>query len=184
MHVRWWVELSFFPLNGREASSGVFWGVCELSMTLGSLSADGWDCVPLFLVVCREVSSTGACRQLWGQALVLICYAYLHEHTHQLIFPGTGKSLEVQHHGLGAPTPEALARPLAMEPWAHKPHSVARERRKKRKKKKRKKKKENKQNPRQIAKTTTNRSNNNTYTEKRREEKKQENKEFKNENSQ
>ena len=31
-------------------SRGVFWGVCELSMTLGSLSANGWGCVPVLLV--------------------------------------------------------------------------------------------------------------------------------------
>ena len=59
-----WVELSLFPLMGRAASGGVFWGVCELSMTLGSLSADGWGCVPVLLVIWREVFSTGACRQL------------------------------------------------------------------------------------------------------------------------
>ena len=28
-------------------------------MTLGSLSADGWGCVPVLLVVWHEVSSTG-----------------------------------------------------------------------------------------------------------------------------
>ena len=28
---------------GRATSVGMFWGVCELSMTLGSLSADGWS---------------------------------------------------------------------------------------------------------------------------------------------
>ena len=32
-------------------SGGVFWGVCELSMILGSLSANGWSCVPVLLVV-------------------------------------------------------------------------------------------------------------------------------------
>ena len=30
-------------LSGRATSGGVFWGVCELSMILGSLSANGWD---------------------------------------------------------------------------------------------------------------------------------------------
>ena len=29
-------------LVGRAASGGVFFSVCELSMTLGSLSANGW----------------------------------------------------------------------------------------------------------------------------------------------
>ena len=33
----------------------VFWGVCGLSMTLGCLSADGWGCIPVLLVVWSEV---------------------------------------------------------------------------------------------------------------------------------
>ena len=49
MPVLWWVELSLVPLMGRAVSGGVFWGVCELSTTLGSLSIDGWGCVPVFL---------------------------------------------------------------------------------------------------------------------------------------
>ena len=28
----WWVELSLVPLMGKATSSGVFWGVCELSI--------------------------------------------------------------------------------------------------------------------------------------------------------
>ena len=47
----WRVELSLFPLNSRAMSSGMFWGVCELSTTLGSLCADGWVCVPVLFVV-------------------------------------------------------------------------------------------------------------------------------------
>ena len=39
------------------------WGVCEL-MILGSLSANGWCCVPVLLVVWHGASSTGACW-LW-----------------------------------------------------------------------------------------------------------------------
>ena len=31
------------PLVGRAMSVGVLWDVCELSVTLGSLSADGWS---------------------------------------------------------------------------------------------------------------------------------------------
>ena len=31
--VFWWVELDLVPLIGRATSGGVFWGVCELSMT-------------------------------------------------------------------------------------------------------------------------------------------------------
>ena len=51
---------------GRAVSRGMFWGICELSTILGSLSADGWDCIPVLLVVCSEVSSSGACRLLGG----------------------------------------------------------------------------------------------------------------------
>ena len=50
-------------------ASGVFWGVCELSMILGSLSANGWGCVPVLLVVWHRVSSTGACWLLSGAGL-------------------------------------------------------------------------------------------------------------------
>ena len=47
-------------------SGGVFWGVCELIMTLASLSANGWGCVPVLLVVWHGVSSIGACWSLSG----------------------------------------------------------------------------------------------------------------------
>ena len=60
----WVLFQSLFPLKGRATSGGLLWGGCELIMTLGSLSADGWGCVPFLLVVWCEVSSTGACRQL------------------------------------------------------------------------------------------------------------------------
>ena len=52
MPVFWWVELDLVPLMSRAMSGGVFWGVCEVSTTLGSLSADRWVCVPVLLVVC------------------------------------------------------------------------------------------------------------------------------------
>ena len=39
-------------------SGGVFWGVCDLIMILGRLSANGWGCVPILLVVWHRVSST------------------------------------------------------------------------------------------------------------------------------
>ena len=41
-------------------SGGVFWGVCDLIMILGSLSANGWGCVLVLLVVWHGPSSTGA----------------------------------------------------------------------------------------------------------------------------
>ena len=53
-------------LVGRTTSGGVFWGVCELSMILGTLSANGWGCGPVLLVVWHGVSSTEACWSLSG----------------------------------------------------------------------------------------------------------------------
>ena len=62
----WWVRLDFFFLLGRAASRGVFWGVCELCMTLHNLSANGCGCVPVLVVVCHGASSTGTCLLLGG----------------------------------------------------------------------------------------------------------------------
>ena len=64
MPVVWWMRLDLVFLVGRTASGGVFWGVCDLSMILGSLSANGWGCVPVLLVVWHRASSTVACRSL------------------------------------------------------------------------------------------------------------------------
>ena len=64
--VFWSVGLDFVLLVGRAVSSGVFWGVCDLNMTLGSLSDNGWGCAPVLLVVWHGVSSTGACWPLGG----------------------------------------------------------------------------------------------------------------------
>ena len=61
MPVFWWMRLDLVFLVGRSMSGGVFWGVCELIMILGSLSANGWGCVPVLLVVWHRVSSTVAC---------------------------------------------------------------------------------------------------------------------------
>ena len=47
----WGMGLDLVSLVSRAVSSGVFWGVSELSVILGSLSANGWDCVPVLLVV-------------------------------------------------------------------------------------------------------------------------------------
>ena len=41
MPVFWWVGLDLVFLVGRATSGSVFWGICELSMILGSLSANG-----------------------------------------------------------------------------------------------------------------------------------------------
>ena len=60
------VGLDLVFLVGMAASGGVFWGVCDLIMILGSLSANGWGCVPVLLVVWHGVSSTVACWPLGG----------------------------------------------------------------------------------------------------------------------
>ena len=51
MPVFWSIRLDLVLLVGRTASHGVFWGICELFINLGSLSANGWSCVPVLLVV-------------------------------------------------------------------------------------------------------------------------------------
>ena len=58
--------LYLFFLVGRATSGDVFWGVCELSMILGSLSANGCSCVPVLVVVWHGMSSTGTCWPLGG----------------------------------------------------------------------------------------------------------------------
>ena len=65
MPVFWWMRLDLVFLVDNTTSSGVFWGVYDL-MILGSLSADGWGCVPVLLVVWHRVSSTVACWSLRG----------------------------------------------------------------------------------------------------------------------
>ena len=66
MPVFWWMRLDLVFLVGRIMSGGVFWGVCELIMVLGSLSANGWGCVPVLLVVWHRVSITADCWSLSG----------------------------------------------------------------------------------------------------------------------
>ena len=66
MPVFWCVGLDLVFMVCRATSGGVFWGVCELSMILGSLFANGWGCIPVLLVVWHGVSITGACWPLGG----------------------------------------------------------------------------------------------------------------------
>ena len=66
MPLFWWMRLDLFFLVGRTASSSVFWVVCELSMILGRLSANGWGCVSVLLAVWHVVSSSGVCWLLSG----------------------------------------------------------------------------------------------------------------------
>ena len=64
MPVFWWMRLDLVFLVGTSTSGGVFWGVCGLIMILDSLSAKGWGCVPVLLVVWHRVSNTVACWSL------------------------------------------------------------------------------------------------------------------------
>ena len=66
MPVFWWVGLNLVFLAGRATSSGVFWVFLELRMILGSLSSNGWGCVPVLLVVWHGASSSGACWPFCG----------------------------------------------------------------------------------------------------------------------
>ena len=66
MAVFWWVSLDVVFLVGRTTSGGVFWGVCDLIIILGSLCANGWCCVPVLLVVWHRLSRTVACWSLNG----------------------------------------------------------------------------------------------------------------------
>ena len=66
MLVFWLVGLDHVFLVGRSASGGVFCGVCDLIMILGSLSGSGWGCVPVLLVVWHRLSCTVACWSLSG----------------------------------------------------------------------------------------------------------------------
>ena len=66
MPVFWSMSLDLVFLVGRSVSGGVFWGLCELSMILGSLSAKGWGCFPVLLAVCHGVSRTVDCWSFSG----------------------------------------------------------------------------------------------------------------------
>ena len=66
MPVFWWMRLDLVSLVGRPTSCGVFLGVCDFIMILDSLSAKGWGCVPVLLVVWHRVSSTAAFWSLSG----------------------------------------------------------------------------------------------------------------------
>ena len=58
------MRLDLVFLVEMTTSGGVFWGVCDLIMILGSLSANVCGRVPVLLVVWHRVSSTVACWSL------------------------------------------------------------------------------------------------------------------------
>ena len=51
------MRLDLVFLVGRTTSGGVFWVVCGLIMILGHLSANGWGCVPVLLVIWHGASA-------------------------------------------------------------------------------------------------------------------------------
>ena len=94
------------PSGGRAVSSGVFWSVCELSMTLGSLSANGWGCVP--------ASCLAWGFQHWslldvGWRWVLVLRGRCLGEFSPIDITWGGRFLVVQCPGLGSPTSEAQA---------------------------------------------------------------------------
>ena len=60
------VEAGSCLSGGQDHVQWCVWGFCDLIMILGSLSANGWGCVPVLLVVWHRVSSTVACWSLSG----------------------------------------------------------------------------------------------------------------------
>ena len=119
--VFWWMRLDLVFLVGMTPTSGVFWGVCELIMILCRLSANGWGCVPVLLVVWHRVSSTVACCLLSGAG----SYPWdgdLWESFHHLVLCGAGRSLVDQCPELSSPTSEAQAWHPAGAPRPCQPH--------------------------------------------------------------
>ena len=73
MPVFWWMRLDLVFLVGRNASGGAFWGVCERSMNLGSLSANGWGCFPILLVVWHGAVQPLSARPAAELSLLRLC---------------------------------------------------------------------------------------------------------------
>ena len=67
----WLVKLGLVNLMGRAVTRSLVGSHCELRMTLGSLSADGWGCVPTLLIVWPEASQHWSLWAVgWAQDLV------------------------------------------------------------------------------------------------------------------
>ena len=106
MPVFWWMRLDLVFLVGRSASGGVFWGVCDLIMILGSLSANGF-CSCLASCLAYGVHHWSLLVAEWSWVLVLR-WRSLGDFRH-LILRGAGRSLVDQCFELGSPTSEAQA---------------------------------------------------------------------------
>ena len=122
-----------FSSDGQGCMKWCVWCIGELTVSLGSLSADGWGRVPALLAVWRKGSSTGAWRQL-SRAKSWCRHGGLHESSHGLMLPGVWDSLAAQGPRIGPSILQAQARTLAREPRTHKMQNAAREEKKKRKK--------------------------------------------------
>ena len=93
-------------LSAVQVSGGVFWSVCGLIMILGSLSANGWGCVPVLLVVWHRMSSTGAGLVFEWSWVLALRWRSLGDFRH-LILHGDGRSLVDQCPELESATSEA-----------------------------------------------------------------------------
>ena len=67
----WGVGLDLVFLVGRAASGGVFWGVCELFMILGSLSANGGLCSCIACCLAWDVQHWSLLAIGWSWVLAL-----------------------------------------------------------------------------------------------------------------
>ena len=105
MPVFWWMRLDLVFLVGMSTYDGVFWGISGLIMILGSLSATGWGCLPVLLVVWHMVSSTVACSLLSELGLGVEMEI---SGRFSLVLHGAGRSLVDQCSEVGSPTSEAL----------------------------------------------------------------------------
>ena len=120
-----------FSSDGQGCMKWRVWCIGELSVSLGSLSADGWGCVPALLAVWQD--STGAWRQV-SRAKSWCRDGGLHASSHGLMLPGVRDSLAAQGPRIGPSILQAQARTLARVPRTHKTQNAAREEKNKRKK--------------------------------------------------
>lgn len=73
MLAHWCIDLDFDPLVSYAMSRAMSRGSCGLRKSLGSLSADGWGCVPTLLVVWPEESQHWSLQAIgWNQVMVLM----------------------------------------------------------------------------------------------------------------
>ena len=104
------MELDLFSLECNKVPSSEFWAVYGFGITLGSLSANVQDCVPVLLKDWCGVS--GHWNSLtFGWAWFQCRDGSLREDCHLLMFPGVGNSLVNQSLGLISPILGVQANP-------------------------------------------------------------------------